>query len=255
MSLLNENISIKIKEIRFMSWNESKVSVAARRYHAIAFRLLGRGEFTGGGLSFSSGENDILYMPAGYTYNAIYPEKNKILVIHFESDLKSAPKNYKLNNPGAFARKFQKMNEIWNRKEPGYYIDSLLMLCELLKELKAEETNRDFLSDSLKSFEESLIYMEENYRLQDFSVDKMIECAAVSGTYFRRLFKERFGTSPAKYILKKRLFYAEKLLSDSKCTVADAAEKAGFSDVKYFARACKNEFGVPPSQLYSHKKI
>jgi AraC-like DNA-binding protein len=51
-----------------------------------------------------------------------------------------------------------------------------------------------------------------------------------------------------------RLSYAEKLLSRGRYSVLEVAEMSGFSDVKYFSRVMKREYGVPPSELYKHIK-
>jgi len=78
----------------------------------------------------------------------------------------------------------------------------------------------------------------------------MIAKAHMSDTYFRRLFLNRFNMTPNKYLTSKRLIYAEKLLSTGKYSVNEASEMSGFSDVKYFCRVVKKEYGVPPSKLY-----
>ena len=90
----------------------------------------------------------------------------------------------------------------------------------------------------------------DNYTDPEFSVNTMVERAAMSNTYFRKLFVIRFGTTPVKHLAEMRLSHAEKLLSSGTYTVAEAAESSGFSDVKYFTRLVHREFGVPPSMLY-----
>ena len=78
----------------------------------------------------------------------------------------------------------------------------------------------------------------------------MVAKAHMSGTYFRRLFLNRFNMTPNKYLISKRLIYAEKLLSSGKYSIKEVAEMSGFCDVKYFSRVVKKEYGVPPSKLY-----
>lgn len=252
MSLLNENIDIRIKEVRLMSWDASKISVSARRYHALALRLFGTASFSGGGVSASTRAGDVFYMPAGYTYNAEYPEQNEILVIHFESSLSARPENYEPPS-GSVRLLFERIYNIWEKKDRGYYFAALSVFGEILDTLSRAEAEQ-FPGTAAESFENALGYMEKNYLLPEFTIEKMISASALSGTYFRTLFFERFGTTPVKYLRQKRLSYADGLLSSGRYTVTEVAEKSGFSDVKYFARACKKEFGIPPSRLYRHKK-
>ena len=87
MSFINENISVKIREVRFMSWDIASVQVAARPYHALALRLCGSASFSNGNINSNTNTGDVFYMPANCSYKATYQEKNEILVIHFESDL------------------------------------------------------------------------------------------------------------------------------------------------------------------------
>ena len=72
----------------------------------------------------------------------------------------------------------------------------------------------------------------------------------MSDTYFRKLFTEKFKTTPSKYLTEKRLIYAEKLLSTGKYSIKEVSEMSGFGDTKYFCRVVKKAYGVPPSKLY-----
>lgn len=125
MSITNENISIKIKEVRFMSWDIATVNVAARPYHALAFRLHGSASFLHDNLNSSTNTGDVFYMPANYSYKATYLQKNEILVVHFESDLISKMENYRLSNSHIVSTLFHKLYDIWNKKEDGYYYSAL----------------------------------------------------------------------------------------------------------------------------------
>jgi len=74
-------------------------------------------------------------------------------------------------------------------------------------------------------------------------------------------------TSTRRLLVNKKFVYAEKqlvhgvaLTTDTKggwllrlYSVEEVCEKNGISDVKYFCRAVKKEYGVPPSKLYQYK--
>ena len=251
MSILNENVSIKIRDISTMSWDVASVSVMARPFHALVFRKSGSASFSHDNLNLSTNTDDVFYMPANYNYNAIYHEKNEIIVIHFESDLISKMENFQLNNPHIISLLFNRLLDIWNKKSEGYYYSSLSIMCEILENIVLQQAPA-FRSETVKSFENAIEYFENNYTSADFSISELVEKAYISNTYFRKLFFTRFGTTPSKYLISKRLIYAEKLLSTGKHSVTEAATMSGFSDVKYFCRLVKKEYGVPPSRLYRH---
>lgn len=251
MSILNENVSIKIREVQFMSWDIASVCVAARPYHALAFRLCGSASFSHDNFNATTNPGDVFYMPADYYYNAVYKEKNEILVIHFESDLISKMENYQLNNSHMISLLFHRLYDIWNKKTEGYYFSALSVMCEILGNILFQQAPF-FRNETIKAFENAVEYMENNYTSDEFSVNRMVETAHMSSTYFRKLFCAKFGMTPARYLITKRLLCAEKLLSTGKCSIKEIAEKSGFGDVKYFSRVVKKEYGVPPSKLYRH---
>ena len=249
MSVINENISVKIKEVLFMSWDIASVQVAARPYHALALRLSGNASFSHGNLNSNTNTGDVFYMPANYSYKASYQEKNEILVIHFESDLISEMENFQLNNSHLVSMLFHKLYDIWNKKENGYYYSALSVMCEILENISVQQFS-SLCAETTKAFNNAIEYMEKNYTSVECSVKEIVAKAHMSNTYFRKLFLRKFNMCPIKYLISKRLIYAEKLLSTGKYTIKEIAEMSGFCDVKYFSRAVKKEYGVPPSKLY-----
>ncbi len=78
-------------------------------------------------------------------------------------------------------------------------------------------------------------------------MDRLAYLAGMSDTYFRRLFSERFGKNPLKYINELRLQRAKELLSGDYYTVEEVSELCGFNNVSYFSIFFKREVGIPPS--------
>ena len=249
MSLLNENISIRIKEVRRMTLGTRSMQVAPRPYHALALRLSGSVCFDFGDIRLSSGEGEIFLMPAYRGYVANYSGENEIIVVHFESPVNLPPENFSPRDKNYVTSLFYKMHEIWSSRDAGYYFSVLSAMSGLLSDL-ANEQKLPLTNATEAAFERAIKYMEKNYTNPEFTVNMMVERAAMSNTYFRKLFVMRFGSTPVKHLAEMRLSHAEKLLSSGAYTVNEAAEGSGFSDVKYFTRLVHREFGVPPSMLY-----
>ena len=253
MSVLNENISIKIREVQFLSWSAGSVKVAVRPYHALAIRISGSADFTCGSLNVSTNTNDVFYMPANRSYKAVYPKPNELIVIHFDSDLISKAENFQLKNSHIISMLFHELYDVWNKKNDGYYYAALSLMGEILENIAIQQSPV-LRARTLEAFENAVEFMEKSYTSCDFSINEMIEKSFMSDTYFRKLFFNKFSMTPVKYLTHKRLMYAEKLLSTGKHSIKAVAEMSGFSDVKYFSRIVKNEYGVPPSRLYRNIK-
>ena len=72
--------------------------------------------------------------------------------------------------------------------------------------------------------------------------------AALSESHFLRTFRQAFGISPYKYLIKRRLEESAKLLETNNYSVSEVASRSGFSDIFSFSKAFKKEFSVSPSK-------
>ena len=79
------------------------------------------------------------------------------------------------------------------------------------------------------------------------SVRALAEQAHISVSTLERRFEESLGMSPSTYVKKIRLANAARLLSEQ-CSVTEAAERSGFSDVSAFIAAFRKNYGASPLQ-------
>lgn len=247
MSILNKNMSIKICGVMSASWNKEFANVSGRPFHALVFRKNGSAQFTAKSNKAITYKGDVFYMPANLSYMADYTGKNEIIAIHFYSDINAPMENFTPVNP-QISVLFEKISSVWIRLGEGYYFKALSIFSEIL-EILASEFFPAVGGKTALAFSEAVDYMEKNYTSPDFSVDKMVSLSFMSNTYFRKLFTLKYGLTPAKYVLLKRLTLAEKLLSSSNYTVSEVSGMCGFSDPKYFSRAVKKHYGTSPSKL------
>lgn len=68
------------------------------------------------------------------------------------------------------------------------------------------------------------------------------------------LFRESFHVTPKKYILKKKMALAKKLLKTTQNSVTEIAEKTGFADYNNFIQRFKKATGFTPLQ-YRKKEV
>jgi YesN/AraC family two-component response regulator len=92
-------------------------------------------------------------------------------------------------------------------------------------------------------------YIEENFS-RDFSIEDLADYCTLSRTVFYSKMKGLTGMSPIEFTRKIKLNIAAELLKKG-FNVSEAAYKTGFSDVKYFSRLFKEQFGFSPSRFRS----
>jgi AraC-like DNA-binding protein/nitrogen-specific signal transduction histidine kinase len=101
--------------------------------------------------------------------------------------------------------------------------------------------------------EKVLKYIRANYA-NSFAVDDLAEDCNVSRTVFYNKIKGLTGLSPLEFIRNIKLNIAAELLKQG-YNVSEVAFRTGFSDVKYFSRLFKEQFGDLPSRYKSENPI
>jgi AraC-like DNA-binding protein len=89
--------------------------------------------------------------------------------------------------------------------------------------------------------------MEANYTY-NLSLEEFAKISQRSLTVFKKDFVETFHTTPGKWLLQKRLDYAQLLLGNSENNVNEIAYECGFESTTHFSRVFKARLGIPPLQ-------
>lgn len=93
-------------------------------------------------------------------------------------------------------------------------------------------------------------FMERNFMF-NMPMEKMGYLTGRSLSTFNRDFKKLFNTTPQKWITRKRLELAYYQITEKKKKPIDVYLEVGFEDLSHFSFAFKNQYGVPPTQLFS----
>ncbi|MDB5134710.1 MAG: transcriptional regulator, AraC family [Mucilaginibacter sp.] len=89
--------------------------------------------------------------------------------------------------------------------------------------------------------------MEANYTY-NLSLEEFAKIGHRSLTAFKNEFSATFHMSPGKWLLQKRLKYAQMLLSISQKNINEIVYESGFESPTHFSRVFKLKFGVAPLQ-------
>jgi AraC-like DNA-binding protein len=91
-------------------------------------------------------------------------------------------------------------------------------------------------------------YMNQHF-MHNISLEQFATLTGRSLSSFKRDFQETFGTTPNKWLIKKRLDLAYHLISNKSKKPSDAYIDTGFVNFSHFSKSFKTEFGVSPSEV------
>ncbi len=121
--------------------------------------------------------------------------------------------------------------------------DVVLTLIETVPELKP------VLFDFVAPWKVSLHdYMEDNYA-DDLDLEGFAHYTGRSLSAFKKDFKEVFHLPPGRWIVKRRLQEAKRLIEDKGEAPKEVYLQVGFKNLSHFSTAFKKEYGVPPTSL------
>lgn len=88
-------------------------------------------------------------------------------------------------------------------------------------------------------------------------VETFAHLSGRSVSSFRRDFHKHFNIAPKKWLIRKRLDKAQRLLEREELSVKDVALHCGFTDIPHFIRSFEKQFSLTPKQyaLANHIKI
>lgn len=239
----------EILSVLSLEWDSSSAQSDHRPYHALSMRIQGAADIRSedGELSLTSG--DIVFIPAGKIYT-LKAEHERLLVVHFSSDVPPADKIQKFvsKNPAYLEGKLTELYTAWNKRAPGYEFECRAIFNKILYSIEREsiEELRSGSKDKILEAEE---YIREHLTDRELNIENMAKTYGMSDTYFRKLFMERFGVTPLKYINALRLEYAKELLESKYYTVGEVSDMCGFNNINYFSTFIKKEMGISPKKL------
>ena len=87
----------------------------------------------------------------------------------------------------------------------------------------------------------------KNHYAQQITLESLAQVVHLNKNYLARQFKKEFGMSPISYLIKVRMDYAKKLLTESTLPVKAVAALCGYSDPSFFNFYFKKSFHISPA--------
>lgn len=187
-------------------------------------------------------------MPKGSDYDWICTKSGHFSVIEFECE-KTSPEifSFSVKDGEKYLDTVRKTEKDRALKRPGYMLDGLGDLYGLISALIKAENAKYVPSSKEKKVLPAIFYIAENYN-KHIKNDHLAALSGISAVYFRKLFKEVTGVSPAAYIQSVRMKKAEEMLKSDYSGITDIAYSLGYNNVYEFSKAFKKYKGKPPLQ-------
>lgn len=111
-----------------------------------------------------------------------------------------------------------------------------------------QNTQTQYVPGSSRArIETARTWIHNNLSDPELQVSQLAQQANMSEVHFRKLFQALYATTPAKYIVQKRIDYAKKLMELSELQLEDIALQSGFTSHPYFCKVFKSITGTTPS--------
>ncbi len=101
---------------------------------------------------------------------------------------------------------------------------------------------------NLTYINKAISYIKYNFRDPELTTKKVAQAVFLTPNYFGEVFHKHMGISCLDYIKKMKLDFGMSLLIQTDLTVADIAERSGYSSISYFISDFKSEFGLTPQK-------
>ena len=143
---------------------------------------------------------------------------------------------------------FKKYSEISNSKKLSDILYAKAYLTELLAEYIKISDGRDAVVTSVgdERFSDLLRYINEN-KTRSFTNAELAALLYIHPNHLIRLFKEKTGKTPSRYIAERKMEYARRLIETTGLSVSEISETVGISDSAYFSRLFKSCYGMSPT--------
>ena len=138
-----------------------------------------------------------------------------------------------------FSHKVASIYSTQKLQEIRVLIDNVLD--EVIKKLEMEQQSPNHAINVVKQ------YIYEHYN-ENLSLELLADKVFLSYRYLSSLFIQETGCGINKYIKNIRMDKAKDLLFNTNMKVADICKAVGYSNVSYFCKSFKDNFGVTPEK-------
>ena len=125
-----------------------------------------------------------------------------------------------------------------------YHLTGMIFLIYSLFLRKA--TLRPSISDNRISH--ALLYIDQNMH-RPITTRELAVTESLGKEQFIRLFSQQVGTTPTAYIISRKIYRAQTLLTQQKISIKEVSTRLGYDNFSYFCRLFRQHVGMSPRQF------
>ncbi|WP_234827236.1 helix-turn-helix transcriptional regulator [Sinorhizobium meliloti] len=185
---------------------------------------------------------------------ALSPESMRELAGHEidRPDVEIRPVNHTIDNTALQLAKMIKAELSRPDHANELYLDSLITLLgvHVLRRYSSAAKPLKPVDGGLSTIAANRIreYLHEHFR-RKLTISELAATCGLSPGYFTQAFAKTFGIPPHRYVLERRLDFAEKLLVGTQLPVAEIAFLSGFSSQSHLTTMMKTHRDKTPRQF------
>lgn len=203
------------------------------------------------GQTFHMTPGSMIYLPKGIPgtdYHVTVKQNFSVYNIYFDTTDPMPDHPIFFPNSSAELRElFEKLARTWFMKRDNYYYKSMQTAYRIFELVRSRQikSNTQHKFAVLTASED---YMTLHYCDPNFDYDAFLALSGLSYSYFKKLFIEKHGMPPVKYLTRLKINRACELLQTKKFSVSEVAELCGFENIYYFSNVFKKIMGTSPSR-------
>jgi len=256
---LDADIHIRrLYKLEFARKQELQCSVRyLRPAHGLLYIVSGSIDYCYGDERFTVGPGDVVKLPSGVPYSGkvVSDTPVEMYVCNFttveEKEYAAFPLPYVLHvaDPGSIRGEFARLIDMGSGLEVAGNVLLKGAFLHLLSRLVNEYAVAELGHRADGTIGAVLSFLGNNYPNPDLKISDISQAFYMSDSKLRRLFSEKMGVSPMKYLSNLRIDTAKSLLmAYPELSVQEIAERVGYCSMYYFSNAFKAATGKSPSE-------
>jgi AraC-like DNA-binding protein len=225
------------------------------RHNELIYNLSGHSKVFFNGKELLNAEKNIRFLPKGecFEYRVERMERGECIDVCFDTDVPISDEAFMIDTSKQESLEplFKKLFCSFVAKDEGYRFECMSLLYKIFSELQKSS----YIPESkFRLIKPAIEIIRSDFLSREIHTGELARVSGVSETYIKRLFCERFGMPPKRYIIQMKINHAAELLRFGEYKISDVALMSGYSDVYFFSRQFKKYMGISPSDFVKKYK-
>ncbi|MDD5603127.1 MAG: AraC family transcriptional regulator [Eubacteriales bacterium] len=157
--------------------------------------------------------------------------------------------SFRVPNIAGLLSIYRHIDNLWTFKKQSYKLKCMAGLYEMFSLLNDTSLSPYCPGYKFEQIRPSIDYLEANYNNPEITNNMLSTKSGISTVYFRKIFTEKYGISPMKYLQIKRIEKAKDMLLSEIGSISNVSDATGFNSIYHFSRAFHNMTGYSPTEF------